>query len=296
MPRCLRALIIGAVLLGGCATPASSDPAPPSTGDAATAPSSRVAVTDPTPVPTAPSPTPVGDEPVQAGGDSVPFVAGSVLKTLADDGLRVRSAPSTDDDSYKYEPLLQLGTPLLLLDGPVSGSGYEWYEVAPLSEPTLPRGWVASGSRDGDAWLTTGDFPCPDAPTDMRSLLALAPAVGVLCFPNTPITVQARLHRCECDVDGPGFSPSWFSVGGGEMLVEPDRTTPPGSMDNALSLNLDPAGDHPDELPFGELVEVTGVFDHPAASSCTMTVDSGAPVPTQDCRFWFAVTRLAADH
>ena len=79
------------------------------------------------------------------------------------------------------------------------------------------------------------------------------------------------------------------------MLVEPERTTPPGNMDDALSLSLDPAGEHPDELPMGEVVEVTGVFDHPAASSCTMTVNEGEPIATQDCRFWFAATRLALD-
>ena len=67
----------------------------------------------------------------------------------------------------------------------------------------------------------------------------------------------------------------------------------PGTMDDAIPLSLDPEGDHPDELPLGELVEATGVFDHPAASSCTISVDDGQSVPTSDCRFWFAVTRLA---
>jgi hypothetical protein len=39
---------------------------------------------------------------------------------------------------------------------------------------------------------------------------------------------------------------------------------------------------------------VTGIFDHPAAASCTMTEMDGEPAPTHDCRLAFAVTRLLA--
>ncbi len=217
-----------------------------------------------------------------------------MVKTLADDGLRVRSLPGTDEASFKHEPLLLPATRLLILGGPVSGSGYEWYEVAPLA-PSLPRGWVASASRDGEAWVAAADFECPPAPRDMRSLLELPPGVGVLCFPNEPMTVKARLISCECDVDGGWYTPSWFASAGGNVLVEPDRTTPARDLRDQLDLSLDPDGAHPDELPVGELVEVTGVFDHPAASTCTLTEPDGAPVPSIDCRLMFAVTRLVAD-
>lgn len=37
---------------------------------------------------------------------------------------------------------------------------------------------------------------------------------------------------------------------------------------------------------------MTGIFDHPAAASCTVTEMDGEPVSTQDCRLVFAVTRL----
>jgi hypothetical protein len=242
-----------------------------------------------------PEPSAAAPETAAPADDSVPFGAGTVVRTLADDGLRVRSLPSTDADSFKHEPLLPLGTRLVILDGPVSGSGYEWYEVAPLTSPSLPQGWLASSSRDGEPWVTSADFECPPAPTDMRSLLAVPPGVGVLCFPNDPITVKARLLSCECDVDGAWYTPFWFAMGGGNLLVEPDRTTPPSDHRDQMDLSLDPDGEHPDELPIGELVEVTGVFDHPAASSCTLTQMDGTPVPSQGCRLLFAVTRLVAD-
>jgi len=90
--------------------------------------------------------TPAAAASVDPATDSVPLAAGSVATTLATDGLRMRSEPSVDPSSFKYEPLLPLGTALLVLDGPVSGSGYEWYDVAPLAPAEAAHGWVASGT------------------------------------------------------------------------------------------------------------------------------------------------------
>ena len=118
--------------------------------------------------------------------------ADRVAVTLVD-GLRVRSKPRVSDDSFKYEPLLPLGTQLYVLDGPVSVSGYLWYEVVSLASRAHPRGWVASAGRDGEPWLGAGDFACPPLPRDLRSLAALPSGVGLACFPRVPITVTVRL-------------------------------------------------------------------------------------------------------
>jgi hypothetical protein len=211
------------------------------------------------------------------------------------DGVRVRSQPRVSDDSFKYDPLLPLGTPLYVLDGPVSASDYTWYEVVPLtSRLDLHSGWVATASRSGEPWLAARDFACPPMPTDLRSLRALPSSVGLACFPRVPITVHARLIECNCEIDGPAYSPGWFGLGsGGKLLVEPEVTRPPADAARWFILELDPAGQHPDVLPVGEVVEVTGIFDHPAAAACTGNVGvDDAPVPTQDCRLQFAVTRL----
>ena len=69
-------------------------------------------------------------------------------------------------------------------------------------------------------------------------------------------------------------------------------TRVPPNMADWFGLNLDPAGQHPDVLPVGKVVQVTGMFDHPAAASCTRTEMDGEPVPSQGCRLEFAVTRL----
>lgn len=222
-------------------------------------------------------------------------------KTLVDtavvtvvDGVRTRSQPRVTDDSIKYEPVLPLGTPLYVLDGPVAASDYTWYQVVPLTSRTLHRGWVATASRSGEPWLAARDYACPPRPTDIRSLAALLPGVGLACFPRVPITVQARLISCNCEMDGPTYSPGWFGLGSGyKLLVEPGVTSPPADPGQWFILELDPAGQHPDVLPVGDVVEVTGIFDHPAAAACTGNVGVGdIPVTTQDCRLQFAVTRL----
>src|SRR5205814_1044591 len=117
------------------------------------------------------------------------------------------------------------------------------------------------------------------APTDFRSLAELPLGVGLVCFPRVPITVDARLISCKCDMDGSWYTPSWFFLGSGgpNLLVEPDVTTVPFDVGDWFVLNLDPDGEHPEVLPDRQIVQVTGIFDPPAASSCTRTEMDGEP-------------------
>jgi hypothetical protein len=230
---------------------------------------------------------------------------GQVVTTLADDGLRVRSQPRVSDDSEKYDPLLPLGTRLYVLDGPVSASGYVWYEVVPLARGLPWSGWVASAGRDGEPWIAVDAFDCPPLPTDFQSLAALPRGVGLACFPRVPITVKARLMNCNCDPGpwGGGIEPVWmWPEGGGTLLVDPSRTRLPDWQD-WFELLLDPAAEQPKVLPVARyqggtswsqvpVVEVTGMFDHPAAAACTYSTMDSEPVPTQECRLEFAVTRV----
>lgn len=283
-------LLVGVVFVGsGCtASFASSAPASlrPSTGAApttifSTAPSSAAA------------PASLSTETAIPEGTASGLAVSTVAVTEVD-GLRVRSKPRVADDSSQLEPLLPKGAQVYVLDGPVSASGYTWYEVAPLTSRNLPQGWVAERSRTGEPWLALGDFGCPPVPTDFRTLAALPPAVGLACFPRIPITVVARLISCNCDVDGGWFTPRWFSSGTGSpgMLVEPESTRPPSDVGEWFWLNLDPAGQRPEALPLGELVKVTGMFDHPDAAGCTLTELEDEPVASQHCRLAFAVGSL----
>lgn len=225
------------------------------------------------------------------------------MTTLADDGLRVRSEPRVSDDSYMYEPLLPVGTDLYVLDGPVSASGYDWYDVVTLTSRTLPRGWVASAGRDGEPWIAAGAFDCPPVPSDFASLSALSPGVGLVCFSRLPITVRARLFDDNAD---PGPFGGWLVTGWegtGLLLVDTGETRPPADPREWFGLALDPPGEHPDVLPVGEylgdtawsqpeVVEVTGLFDHPSAESCTSAGEEPPPAPIQQCRLAFVVTRV----
>ncbi len=283
----LLALIVSSVLIGACVS--SLAPASPSAPPSPPPPSLE---------PTLPSSTPSPTQRPTGSNPPVPKPPGSfvgtIVTTLADDGLRVRSQPGVSDDSQMLEPLLPIGSQLYVLQGPVSASGYAWYEVVPLTSRKLPSGWVASADRNGEPWIAALDFDCPPLPTDIGSLAALPAGVGVACFPRVPITVEARLIWCNCNIDGSWYTPHWFFLGSGspDLLVEPDVTAVPSDFDDWFVLNLDPSGEHPDVLPIGQIVEVTGFFDHPAASTCTRTDMDGEPVSSQGCRLEFAVTRL----
>jgi hypothetical protein len=283
--RPVTVLLSIVVLVAGCSSSVASlapGPSTPSSLGAASATPTPAAT--PSPRPTAsPMPTPTASS----------VMVDTVAVTLVD-GLRVRSKPRVSDDSFKYEPPLPLGTQLYVLDGPVSASDYTWYEVVPLASRAHPRGWVASASRDGEPWLGAGDFACPPLPSDLHSLAALPSGVGLACFPRVPITVTARLVGCYCDMDGSWYTPGWFFLGSGgpNLLVEPGVTRPPDDTRDWFHIDLDPTGQHPDVLPVGKVVQVTGAFDHPAAANCTVTEMDGQPVSTQDCRLEFAVTRL----
>ena len=163
--------------------------------------------------------------------------ARNIVVTVVD-GVRVRSQPRVNDDSIKEEPLLPRGTALYVIDGPVTASGYDWYNVAQLASRTLPSGWVASASRDDEPWIVAGAFDCPSLPNDFRSLSALPVGVGLACFRQVPITVQARLISCACDIDGAWYTPSWFQVNATDLLVEPGVTRVPSDMADWFGLRL----------------------------------------------------------
>jgi serpin B len=149
--RPVIALLLTGVLVAGCGSSGPS-PSPASSTARLPAPASSTGVPGSTASPAAlPAPTPKPAD---------PFL-GQVAVTVSDN-LRVRSEPRVADDSIKYEPLLPLGTELTVLDGPVSGSGYTWYRVAPVSFTGLEgpgQGWVAMAGKDGEPWIALADAP-----------------------------------------------------------------------------------------------------------------------------------------
>jgi hypothetical protein len=300
----LLALLLIATIAAGCGggTGTATEPPPPgsarATGVGAASPGPDTSAAPGTSGGESPAP---GDESAEPGEattepDASPAVddpfLGRVVQTAVA-RLRLRAEPATDAD---LTATLPRGEALFVLDGPRDADGYAWYEVVRMRGDEAV-GWVASASPDGEPWIAEAEAACPETPATFENLRGLSAGERVACFSGTPITLDARLTTCNCDIDSATFDPEWFNIslfeGAPIVLAEPAGA---GSIDLAdgLLLVLDPDGEADDPLPLDSVVEVTGVFDHPAAQTCTSSVDGGEPEPTVSCRFVFAVTSLRA--
>jgi hypothetical protein len=282
----LAALLL--CLVAGCGTPSISSGAiagatPPASASADTAAPSAVPG----------SGGPDGSPPASAAadGDGLPR---PVVVTIVD-RVRVRSEPRIADDSILYEPVLPTGTALFVLDGPTVASGYEWYQVVPLSfEVGGGYGWVAAASREGEAWISPAEASCPPQPASVAELVGLSPGLALACFAGVPISLEVRVVPCNCDYDGPQTEPAWLGVDGAEpvLLVDPALTAAPSNVEEWLILHLHPSVGDAGSIPSGSIANVTGTFDHPAAAGCQETGLDEPLHPEPTCRFAFAVTAL----
>jgi hypothetical protein len=270
----------------------------------------------PTPEPTAATETPAAAEPPV---DSVPIPSNAYARVVTDD-LRVRSKPGVGDGSKKLEPLLQRGVLLVLLDGPVQASGYDWYRVQPSisfeDAISYPAGWVAAADKGGEQWIQSEQIACPDKPTDVESLVAVNEADQMYweltCFSGEEITLTARLGALGewCGLEDEWtWEPSWF----GACETEPFGLVPVDADDEGIMFlpAIPPAIDTgiaaSPEAPVDEwpIVEVTGTFDYPLAQTCHnvpndnpsgeggMGSDEPDPAGTiLGCRRQFVVTSL----
>ena len=158
--------LVGVVACSTAAAPAAIVPVTPSpvpseqpvespAADPSVAPSPTAA---PSGKPAPSQPAKPAEEPAEepADGPFVPadFAPDRIGRVVATDGLRVRTLPTTGDESRAIEPTLDAGTRFYVVDGPVMADGYAWYQIDPFGDgPMLPFGWLAAGSRDGAAWI-----------------------------------------------------------------------------------------------------------------------------------------------
>jgi hypothetical protein len=113
--------------------------------------------------------------------------------TTAGDGLRVRSKPSVGKDSEKLSPLLKQDSRMLVVRGPVSADGYDWYEVQADNDLF---GWVAAG-KDGEAWIAPTEPACTDD-LDESALRIVTPIDWLVCYRDTPVAVTADAWEIDC--------------------------------------------------------------------------------------------------
>ena len=305
------------VLLAACsATAAAPSPTPSSTPS--TSPSAPPGAAQPSPTPSprsTPSPkatpvptgTAVPIEPSVAPDDSLLEYA----RVVAND-LRVRAEPG--DQSPVREPSLPHGMLVVVVDGPVQASGYDWHQVQPTilqeSARFYPFGWVAGADKDGEAWLEPATVECPPLPSSLREVASLNHVDEMIyeltCFGDEEVTFRARLATSSaiCGLELPyGLEPRWMT---GACSIDPRylvHVDPGNTAELYTSWAPDVDVQSPDSsTPRDELpvVEVTGQYDHPAAQDCRAVVPSGTPsadLPDPDsivinCRRQFVITAV----
>ena len=234
------------------------------------------------PVPAEPTPAPT---PTPANFDPYPFInVDSAAITLVGD-LRVRSRPTVDESSAKLEPLLPSGMRLLVIGAPVEADGYAWYPVMPF-DSGYPNGWVAAGSRDGEAWIGADQPSCPEAPIDIDEFGALGLYGGLVCFGSEPIDVTGDIECSLGDVDNTIRGPSWITDDHVCFLNAEDGTPAFGINDGGMVIGY----------PMVEPAHaVTGHFGDPESASCFWDFDPPGPEPMfvqAMCRTMFVGTDL----
>jgi hypothetical protein len=222
------------------------------------------------------------------------------------------------DASRKLEPLLWNGAGLFVIDGPVAGSGYDWYLVEPLQEVDLqvhpdppPPGWVAAASREGEPWIAPIPGDCFDTPLGWLQFELTSRPIGLdalSCFGDRQLQFTAWLASesgggCR-DTTGPWtITPAWLGPcpDPAYRLADPDSNLANGV--NSLAVTVAPSVDLR-SLPKLEpdhwlLVDVVGQYAHPDASSCRATPTGGdgdgpprPEVVVLRCRDQFVVTSM----
>jgi hypothetical protein len=293
-----RSIRTVAILVAVTSAAACNQAASPPSG-ASDAPSASPAVASGSPIPSpsaAPSPS---DAAVGSPSATPVFAPDSFIVTISS-GLRVRSKPEVSDTSTKLTPLLPLGTRLFVVSGPVAGSGFDWYLVAP-TKGNLPSGWVAAG-RPGEPWLDSATVACPAVPTtpsDLGRLVGRDALLALKCFGGRKFTFDAKLGGWEAQC---GVEPCCDVLDSRACQLDGWLITPSKTFDSGSPLSFVFDGVEPSKLPvytFDEpiRVRVNGRLDHPFAQGCTpdpKVADPGAiaELDILHCRTLFVVTSV----
>jgi serpin B len=222
--RTLVALLAVTVLLTGCAdAPVPSASAVPAT-TASSMPANPSGAPSPAPTPgvlTSPTVARTAEPASSQSPDAVAqLIPGALAVTVTDD-LRVRSQPRVAEESLKFSPLLAKGTQLVVMGGPVEGSGYTWLQVAPVDatlDGGVDSGWVAIADHDGTAWVAPAADATPGyelasvgatrkkpAPADAKAAAVAQNAFGIALY-------KRMLRDPVLDLAGKGVVMSPYSI------------------------------------------------------------------------------------
>ncbi len=296
-------LLVAALALGGAFNGVAG---PRGTGPASSAPASEAPGTAAGPSGPARTASPSGATPPSTGDapDSLrPGVLAAV--TLDGDNLRVRAVPGVSDPATRLKPLLPAGTRMLIVDGPVTLDGLDWYEVQTDGELIDLFGWVAAGDK-GNAWIAPAAPRCWGA-LGAETIAGLDRVDFLACYGRTEVKVRARAAGL-WDVRGRDGDCGWI------------RDAKACDIDNAwlllpaarVTLVTDSGAEHdivlampPDlsaalvKLPRQTTLLLTVSMDAPEAAACRATdAATGATLIPDDravtaCRLQFVVQEIA---
>ena len=235
------------------------------------------------------------------------FAHDAIVETAVSN-LNLRDAPRLSGGILGS---LAPGAGSIVIDGPVTADGFDWYQIHSLGlpmgsgceEPFLTEpfncplwvGWVAAAGSDGSPWLVASDFACPIWPQSKLTeafVYGVPQYVRLACYGGQERTLTGFYP--EIPPDGLGGACAevpdeiyWLGCNLGYEHVVLGPTD--GFFSSAFILAVPPAVAMPAR---GQWIEVTGSYDDPAATACTF--GSQPEVSVFRCRTQFVVTAVRA--
>ncbi len=221
--------------------------------------------------------------------------------TTAGDALRVRSKPGVAADSKKLSPLLKQGSRMLVVDGPVTADGYDWYEVQADNDLF---GWVAAGKGSED-WIASAEPNCADD-LDESAVRTVVPIDFLICYGDAPVSVKVHWSSMEDggDIEGApacpytgdrvrcSAHPKWLFEPRGYTFVTD------GASPDLLAAAHGSVLDDLRAVPEPSQMTLTIAMDAPQARDCRIVDDRGRDLISRHeavtrCRLTFVVHEVA---
>ncbi len=140
-----------------------------------------------------------------------PLAAGRVVQVLVD-GLNIRTSPSQDASAVG---VVQAGQRAVIVSGPQSADGFNWYEVSRGRDAA--RGWLAAGSAE-QPWLT----PVSSGRLAVRYQEGQRVGIGLMdATGRNPVVLEGAPSRISWSPDGTrlAFAQPGLAEGSSEIFV-----------------------------------------------------------------------------
>ena len=271
--------LLTGLVMAGCAAPAAQESlAPPPRATPSVRPSASGTPPSVAPTPTATfGPTAA---PAQSLAFEAPdgFLPPNSLVTVVVDQLQLRTEPglaaSVQGTAVRGERFS-----VAAYFGPVVRDGLDWYKLRPATVGDLDA-WAAAGSGE-DRYLEVVAPICPAGP-DLATLINEIPNDWdrLACFGDRSLTLEGTYGCGGCGGTTPGdFEPLWLAYPMNFTFLWADFQARLGPLEMRV------APESGLELPEpGSILRVTGRFNDPVSSTCSMSWFEGEQANPVDPR------------